>query len=456
MKWLMLMVLPWALVGCVQTRATTEVLVCLDAEALQDIRWPNREALAWADAQVQTWASPQGILAALEKDGRDEEYQALLRRALEGGGWGMDWDFLLEKAMIYDHRAVGRLAVAGGADPNRRVRRVYEASLNVKADLEGVLYASLLETFLEEDVRATSPEGVPLLLLTQANTRAQHFLLDVGADPNGWPVGGMDGGLRSGIEGALMSNDMELVRHYVDCGADITSYPVAGFTDSPEIAAWLIERGATLRADATHLSPLQAALIRGHTETARVLLRHEPLNQKMPFMMYDFTALGIAACKHSPLVPDLLDAGYDPHCSVKQAFSVALALVSRGDLVRFRRYGFSPDANCPWLPDDDMPENTAPKTLLSEALRDLFSASEERCARAVRAANLLLDLGANPQTLVYAGSVDVVDGREVAENLPLSTWFAKCFEDRCAKGSPELRALYRRIVGKEPLAKPRR
>lgn len=27
MKWLMLMVLPWALVGCVQTRATTEVLV---------------------------------------------------------------------------------------------------------------------------------------------------------------------------------------------------------------------------------------------------------------------------------------------------------------------------------------------------------------------------------------------------------------------------------------------
>lgn len=456
MKWLMLIVLPWALVGCVQTRATTEVLVCLDAEALQDIRWPNREALAWADAQVQTWTSPQSILAALEKDGRDEEYQALLRRALEGGGWGMDWDFLLEKAMIYDHRAVGRLAVAGGADPNRRVRRVFEASLNVKTDLEGVLYASLLETFLEEDVRATSPEGVPLLLLTQANARAQHFLLDVGADPNGWPVGGMDGGLRSGIEGALMSNDMELVRHYVDCGADITSYPVAGFTDSPEIAAWLIERGATLRADATHLSPLQAALIRGHTETARVLLRHEPLNQKMPFMTYDFTALGIAACKHSPLVPDLLDAGYDPHCSVKQAFSVALALVSRGDLVRFRRYGFSPDANCPWLPDDDMPENTAPKTLLSEALRDLFSASEERCARAVRAANLLLDLGANPQTLVYAGSVDVVDGREVAENLPLSTWFAKCFEDRCAKGSPELRALYRRIVGKEPLAKPRR
>lgn len=456
MKWLMLMVLPWALVGCVQTRATTEVLVCLDAEALQDIRWPNREALAWADAQVQTWASPQSILAALEKDRRDEEYQALLRRALEGGGWGMDWDFLLEKAMIYDHRAVGRLAVAGGADPNRRVRRVYEASLNVKADLEGVLYASILETFLEEDVRATSPEGVPLLLLTQANTRAQHFLLDVGADPNGWPVGGMDGGLRSGIEGALMSNDMELVRHYVDCGADITSYPVAGFTDSPEIAAWLIERGATLRADATHLSPLQAALVRGHTETARVLLRHEPLNQKMPFMTYDFTALGIAACKHSPLVPDLLDAGYNPHCSVKQAFSVALALVSRGDLVRFRRHGFSPDANCPWLPDDDMPENTAPKTLLSEALRDLFSASEERCARAVRAANLLLDLGANPQTLVYAGSVDVVDGREVAENLPLSTWFAKCFEDRCAKGSPELRALYRRIVGKEPLAKPRR
>lgn len=456
MKWLMLIVLPWALVGYVQTRATTEVLVCLDAEALQDIRWPNREALAWADAQVQTWASPQSILAALEKDGRDEEYQALLRRALEGGGWGMDWDFLLEKAMIYDHRAVGRLAVAGGADPNRRVRRVYEASLNVKTDLEGALYVSLLETFLEEDVRATSPEGVPLLLLTQANTRAQHFLLDVGADPNGWPVGGVNGGLRSGIEGALMSNDMELVRHYVDCGADITSYPVAGFTDSPEIAAWLIERGATLRADATHLSPLQAALIRGHTETARVLLRHEPLNQKMPFMTYDFTALGIAACKHSPLVPDLLDAGYDPHCSVKQAFSVALALVSRGDLVRFRRYGFSPDANCPWLPDDDMPENTAPKTLLSEALRDLFSASEERCARAVRAANLLLDLGANPQTLVYAGSVDVVDGREVAKNLPLSTWFAKRFEDRCAKGSPELRALYRRIVGKEPLAKPRR
>ena len=456
MKWLMLIVLPWALVGCVQTRATTEVLVRLDAEALQDIRWPNREALAWADAQVQTWASPQSILAALEKDGRDEEYQALLRRALEGGGWGMDWDFLLEKAMIYDHRAVGRLAVAGGADPNRRVRRVYETSLNVKTDLEGALYVSLLETFLEEDVRATSPEGVPLLLLTQANTRAQHFLLDVGADPNGWPVGGMDGGLRSGIEGALMSNDMELVRHYVDCGADIASYPVAGFTDSPEIAAWLIERGATLRADATHLSPLQAALVRGHTETARVLLRHEPLNQKMPFMTYDFTALGIAACKHSPLVPDLLDAGYDPHCSVKQAFSVALALVSRGDLVRFRRHGFSPDANCPWLPDDDMPENTAPKTLLSEALRDLFSASEERCARAVRAANLLLDLGANPQTLVYAGSVDVVDGREVAENLPLSTWFAKCFEDRCAKGSPELRALYRRIVGKEPLAKPRR
>lgn len=456
MKWLMLIVLPWALVGCVQTRATTEVLVCLDAEALQDIRWPNREALAWADAQVQTWTSPQSILAALEKDGRDEEYQALLRRALEGGGWGMDWDFLLEKAMIYDHRAVGRLAVAGGADPNRRVRRVFEASLNVKTDLEGALYVSLLETFLEEDVRATSPEGVPLLLLTQANARAQHFLLDMGADPNGWPVGGVNGGLRSGIEGALMSNDMELVRHYVDCGADITSYPVAGFTDSPEIAAWLIERGATLRADATHLSPLQAALIRGHTETARVLLRHEPLNQKMPFMTYDFTALGIAACKHSPLVPDLLDAGYDPHCSVKQAFSVALALVSRGDLVRFRRYGFSPDANCPWLPDDDMPENTAPKTLLSEALRDLFSASEERCARAVRAANLLLDLGANPQTLVYAGSVDVVDGREVAENLPLSTWFAKCFEDRCAKGSPELRALYRRIVGKEPLAKPRR
>lgn len=86
MKWLLLIVLPWALVGCVQTRATTEVLVCLDAEALRDIRWPNREALAWADAQVQTWASPQSILAALEKDGRDGEYQALLRRALEGGG----------------------------------------------------------------------------------------------------------------------------------------------------------------------------------------------------------------------------------------------------------------------------------------------------------------------------------------------------------------------------------
>lgn len=455
MKWLMLMVLPWALVGCVQTRATTEVLVCLDAEELRDIRWLNREALAWADAQVQTWASPQSILAALEKDGRDGEYQALLRRALEGGGWGMDWDFLLEKAMIYDHRAVGRLAVAGGADPNRRVRRVYEASLNVKSDSEGALYASILEALLEEDVRSTPPEGVPLLLLTQANTRAQHFLLDVGADPNGWPVGGMDGGLRSGIEGALMSNDMELVRHYVDCGADIASYPVAGFTDSPEIAAWLIERGATLRADATHLSPLQAALVRGHTETARVLLRHEPLNQKMPFMTYDFTALGIAACKHSPLVPDLLDAGYDPYCSAEQAFSVALALVKRGDLVRFRRYGFSPDSSCPWSPDD-MPENTAPKTLLSEALRDLFSASEERCARAVRAANLLLDLGANPQTLVYAGSVDVVDGREVAENLPLSTWFAKRFGDRCAKGPPELRALYRRIVGKEPPAKPRR
>ncbi len=368
----------------------------------------------------------------------------------------MDWDFLLEKAMIYDHRTVGRLAVAGGANPNRRVRRVYEASLNVKTDLEGALYASILEALLEADVRATSSEGVPLLLLMQANARAQHFLLDVGADPNGWPVGGVNGGLRSGIEGALMSNDMELVRHYVDCGADITSYPVAGFTDSPEIAAWLIERGATLRADATHLSPLQAALVRGHTETARVLLRHEPLNQKMPFMTYDFTALGIAACKHSPLVPDLLDAGYDPHCSVKQAFSVALALVSRGDLVRFRRYGFSPDANCPWLPDDDMPENTAPKTLLSEALRDLFSASEERCSRAVRAANLLLDLGANPQISVYTGSVNVVDGREIAENLPLSTWFAKRFGDRCAKGPPELRALYRRIVGKEPPAKPRR
>lgn len=456
MKWLLLIVLPWALVGCVQTRATTEVLVCLDAEELRDIRWPNREALAWADAQVQTWASPQSILAALEKDGRDEEYQALLRRALEGGGWGMDWDFLLEKAMIYDHRAVGRLAVAGGADPNRRVRRVYEASLNVKSDSEGALYASILEALLKEDVRSTPPEGVPLLLLTQANTRAQHFLLDVGADPNGWPVGGVNGGLRSGIEGALMSNDMELVRHYVDCGADIASYPVAGFTDSPEIAAWLIERGATLRADATHLSPLQAALIRGHTETARVLLRHEPLNQKMPFMTYDFTALGIAARKDSPLVPDLLDAGYDPYCSAEQAFSVALALMNRGDLVRFRRYGFSPDANCPWLPDDAMPENTAPKTLLSEALRDLFSASEERRARAVRAANLLLDLGANPQALVYAGSVDVVDGREVAKNLPLSTWFAKRFGDRCAKGSPELRALYRRIVGKEPPAKPRR
>ena len=149
----------------------------LDAEALQDIRWPNREALAWADAQVQTWASPQSILAALEKDGRDGEYQALLRRALEGGGWGMDWDFLLEKAMIYDHRAVGRLAVAGGADPNRRVRRVYEVSLNVKSDSEGALYASILEALLEEDVRSTPPEGVPLLLLTQANTRAQHFLL---------------------------------------------------------------------------------------------------------------------------------------------------------------------------------------------------------------------------------------------------------------------------------------
>lgn len=455
MKWLLLIVLPWALVGCVQTRATTEVLVCLDAEALRDIRWPNREALAWADAQVQTWASPQSILAALEKDERDGEYQALLRRALEGGGWGMDWDFLLEKAMIYDHRAVGRLAVAGGANPNRRVRRVYEASQNVKTDLEGKLYASILEALLEADVRATSSEGVPLLLLMQANARAQHFLLDVGADPNGWPVGGVNGGLRSGIESALMSNDMELVRHYVDCGADIASYPVAGFTASPEIAAWLIERGTTLRADATHFSPLQEALVRGHTETARLLLRHEPLDQKVPLMTYDFTALGIAARRDSPLVPDLLDAGYDPYCSAEQAFSVALALVNRGDLVRFRRYGFSPDASCPWSPDD-MPENTAPMTLLSESVRDVFYASGERRARAVRAANLLLDLGANPQISVYAGSANVVDGREVAENLPLSTWFAKRFGDRCAKGPPELRALYRRIVGKEPPAKPRR
>lgn len=455
MTWLLLIVLPWALVGCVQTRATTEVLVCLDAEELRDVRWPNREALAWADAQMQTWASPQSILAALEKDERDGEYQALLRRALEGGGWGMDWDFLLEKAMIYDHRAVGRLAVAGGANPNRRVRRVYEASQNVKTDLEGKLYASILEALLEADVQATSPEGVPLLLLMQANARAQHFLLDVGADPNGWPVGGVNGGLRSGIEGALMSNDMELVRHYVDCGADIASYPVAGFTASPEIAAWLIERGTTLRADATHFSPLQEALVRGHTETARLLLRHEPLDQKAPLMTYDFTALGIAARRDSPLVPDLLDAGYDPYCSAEQAFSVALALVNRGDLVRFRRYGFSPDASCPWSPDD-MPENTAPMTLLSESIRDVFYASEERRARAVRAANLLLDLGANPQISVYAGSVNVVDGREVAENLPLSIWFAKRFGDRCAKGPPELRALYRRIVGKESPANPRR
>lgn len=436
-----------ALAGCAGTRATKEIAVSLEGPDICSVLLPDREAArAWTDARGLVRADPGTVLAALEAEGRDPGYRALLRRALGRWRWGTDWDLLLERAMTYDHREVGRLAVAGGADPNRRIVRRFVRS---QSEEDGLM-ALVCDSLLEMDVR-TGGDSAPLLLCAAPDARAQHFLLDAGADPNGWPVGDLSGGLISGIECALRLDDAELVRHYVACGADIVSHPVAGATASPEIAEWLVGQGATLRGDATHLSPLQDALMRGYTETARVLARHEPPDQPLPYPR-TLTALGLAACKYSPLVGDLLDAGCDPYYSPEQAFAVAQALARSGDGERFRRCGFSPDLCRPWDPELEMPEGAAPESLLCAALKDLRFVSEEKAAGALRGAFFLLGLGADTQIPVFTGRSSFEEGREIPENLPLAVWFAGRYGGFCAEGAPGLRELYRRITGREPPA----
>lgn len=434
MKWFSLLLVALALAGCVRTRAQTEV--CFGEKALaHEVPFrADAEALAWSDARAQRWAAPRGILAALEAEGRDPAYQAVLRRAVEGA-WRLDADFLLERAMVYDHRAVGRVAVARGADPNRRVALRFRLN-GSEEDEKGAIFG---KPFL-----AMLPREVPLLLAVTENARAHHFLLDVGADPNDWPVGDLEGGLKPGIAVALRMNDAELVRHYVACGADITSYPIAGETSSPELAAWLVGQGTTLRGDAKRFSPLQMALMEGKTEVARVLLRHEPLEQPFPYLP-KLNTLGLAAVKRSPLVAELLDAGARPDVSAEQRFHVALALAMGGDKERFTKYGLSANQIRPWDPEDEVPEGAAPQTVLYEVLREASQTSTaERRACAVRAANLLLDLGANPTAAVHPGRYT---GRDAPpENTPIATWFASRVRTTDA---PELLALCRRM-GVEP------
>ena len=408
------------LAGCAGTKATTVYRLgpddWMEANAIRAPFAPDADALAWTDAHTLAQADPQAVLEALTRDGRDPAYRDELAKAV-GARRTVDWDWLLERAVAYDHRAVGRLAVSGGADPNRRIRLEWHPI----EEEDGALANALAEVGLDALGRAATP-----LYLAGAggNARAQWFLLEVGADPNQ--------GASPPILAPITQGDLPLVQRYVACGADLTAVPMAGNAASPEIADWLVAHGARLRPTATTFSPLQTAILQGNRPVARLLLRHEPPNNPLPGddTFPRATTLTLAAAKLPELVPDLLDAGANPFANANQAFLTAKTLLILGETDRFRALGFPPDLTLPPTQSADAAHATdaAPMpllgALLEQALIDLRH-DPEASQRAIAAANHLLDLGADPNRPVFDGSLTYRDGVWKADNTPLRDLFAK-------------------------------
>lgn len=443
------------LCGCAaSTRATTvwhlgddERMAANDASPLFKA---DDEALAWTDANTLALAEPRAVLEALIRDGRDPDYQAELAKALDARR-AVDWDWLLECALAYDHRAVGRFAVRGGADPNRLLRVEWHALAEEGQD---DLVATLADGIVQAQLPAIKAGATPLFLAgASGNLRAQAFLLDVGADPNR--------GATPPILAPIRQDDLPLVQRFVACGADIASQPVAGEAVSPAMAEWLVAHGAGLKPNADQFSPLQASVARGDLPIARVFMRHEPLDQPLPLASDHprVTALFLAATKHPAFVPELLEAGADPFVSNLQAFAVAKALLLADDAARFRALGFSPNLTRPRDPEM-FPEGTPPISLL-EALLDEACAhyDPERARAAIRAANLLLDLGADATVPAYTLEVN-----GVAQSAPLRERFAERVRllpppeadaPEAAALQRELQALLRRLEAEsKPTAAP--
>lgn len=401
------------LAGCAGTKATTVYRLgpddWMEANAIRAPFAPDADALAWTDAHALAQADPQAVLEALTRDGRDPAYRDELAKAV-GARRAVDWDWLLERAVAYDHRAVGRLAVSCGADPNRRIRLEWHPI----EEEDGALANALAEVGLD----ALGQAATPLYLAgASSNARAQWFLLEVGADPNQ--------GASPPILAPITQGDLPLVQRYVACGANLAAVPMAGNAASPEIADWLVAHGARLRPTATTFSPLQTAILQGNRPVARLLLRHEPPNNPLPVndTFPRATTLTLAAAKLPELVPDLLDAGANPFANADQAFLTAKTLLLLGETDRFRALGFPPDLTLPEPAAAAAPTSLL-GALLEQALIDLRH-DPEASQRALAAANHLLDLGADPNRPVFAGSISYRDGVWKADNTPLRDLFAK-------------------------------
>lgn len=401
------------LAGCAGTKATTIYRLgpddWMEANAIRAPFAPDADALAWTDAHALAQADPQAVLEALTRDGRDPAYRDELAKAV-GARRAVDWDWLLERAVAYDHRAVGRLAVSCGADPNRRIRLEWHPI----EEEDGALANALAEVGLD----ALGQAATPLYLAgASSNARAQWFLLEVGADPNQ--------GASPPILAPITQGDLPLVQRYVACGANLAAVPMAGNAASPEIADWLVAHGARLRPTATTFSPLQTAILQGNRPVARLLLRHEPPNNPLPVndTFPRATTLTLAAAKLPELVPDLLDAGANPFANADQAFLTAKTLLLLGETDRFRALGFPPDLTLPEPAAAAAPTSLL-GALLEQALIDLRH-DPEASQRALAAANHLLDLGADPNRPVFAGSISYRDGVWKADNTPLRDLFAK-------------------------------
>ena len=401
------------LAGCAGTKATTIYRLgpddWMEANAIRAPFAPDADALAWTDAHALAQADPQAVLEALTRDGRDPAYRDDLAKAV-GARRAGDWAWLLERAVAYDHRAVGRLAVSCGADPNRRIRLEWHPI----EEEDGALANALAEVGLD----ALGQAATPLYLAgASSNARAQWFLLEVGADPNQ--------GASPPILAPITQGDLPLVQRYVACGADLAAVPMAGNAASPEIADWLVAHGARLRPTATTFSPLQTAILQGNRPVARLLLRHEPPNNPLPVndTFPRATTLTLAAAKLPELVPDLLDAGANPFANADQAFLTAKTLLLLGETDRFRALGFPPDLTLPEPAAAAAPTSLL-GALLEQALIDLRH-DPEASQRALAAANHLLDLGADPNRPVFAGSISYRDGVWKADNTPLRDLFAK-------------------------------
>ncbi len=402
----------------------------------------NDAALAWTDATALQWAEPDVVLQTLTdrqtppKDKDVARYIELLSRGLNHGWW-VNWDELLQWACIYDHRAVGKWAVQRGANPNR----------TVSIDPE--------EVFFVYDENASF--DYPLLYLTSGNSRAQAFLLDVGADPNLHPNIGA-----SPILPAIFNNDVELIKKFLAHGIDLSNSPVAGAATTVETAQLLIDHGASRRPVGNNLySPLIFALLGGNPDVIDLFIPAEALDYTVHLNTTTVTcskntagesdctvrhttgrelsALYVASHRiETSALEKLLDAGANPYLNDDLAFRVAYGLLYKGDADRFKRHGFTIDMTS--LNTNNCGENcipTIPMPLLQHALQSLRGSFQRE--KVVACANLILDLGAKTDILVHD------HGRK--ENVPLLQWMKNHSRD-FAK-TPEARALYKRITGEE-------